>query len=959
MIVGVGASAGGLAAFQELLEGLPAPTGMALVFVQHFKSATGNPLRALLGRHTPLAVVEARDGMPLAEDHLYLAPPGTLVTVRNAVLTVETAWEPAALRRTIDTFLCSLADDQGPRAVGVLLSGNAGDGLRGLEAIKARGGIALVQAERTARFAALPRRAILAGLADRILPPREIARELVKLRARRKASPRPPAGREPATGAEPWEQQEALRRILDRVRSVSRVDFSAYKPSTLRRRIQRRMALYRVERLADYARRLEEDPAEAEALGRDLVINVTRFFRDPEVFETLRTEIFPRILAGKSPDAPLRIWVPGCSTGEEVYSLAIAALETLEQHGAQIPLQLFGTDISDVAIGQARAGIYPEPIAGELSPDRLRRFFVKHGTGYRVAKAIRELCVFARHNVFNDPPFFNLDLISCRNVLIYFGPDLQRKVLPLFHFALNERGFLVLGNSESIGAFAELFVLTHKRHKIYQKKSAPPRLTLDRPPRADDGELLGQAARAEGVPSGFDPLREADRVLLDRYSPPGVVVNSDLTILQFRGRTDHFLQPAPGGASFHLLRMAREGLMIPLHVAIHEAGESGCPVRKKDVLFQGYDETCRVTLEVVPIAGPASLERFFLVLFQEFHPAGASPAGWEAPGELVRPPAGPAERDEIARLREELAATREYLRSVIESQEALTEELRSANEELQSTNEELETAKEELQSSNEELTTFNEELQARNEELARANDDLTNLLRGTDLAVVILDQELRLRRFTPSAEQLFGLAASDLGRPIDELGARLALPGLLPLVQSALTGPGTQEVGVRAGNGRWYKLKAYPYRTLDDKIEGAVLALWTLEGPQPALPQGPPEAPPAEAGRESPVLLVSGGEFRVRTANGGFYRLAGLAPEAVEGRPLFALADGRWDLPPLRAALEGLVSGKSACQNLIFEHDVAGVGRCRVKLDGRLGNGTEGEPVVLITLEALDVAPVR
>jgi len=620
MIVGIGASAGGFEAFKELLEALPAAPGMAFIFIQHLEPTHESMLVNLLGRSTPIPVVEAKDGMPVEIDRVYVVPPNTNLVILNGTLTLQTITETSGRHKTIDFFFRSLAGDQTNRAVGVLLSGTASDGVLGLKAIKAEGGITLVQDEKTAKFSGMPRSAIMAGVADFVLSPADIARELIKLKNHVPRLIKLPA----SVTDEPKfvEENDGLRKILALVWAASHVDFTAYKPSTLRRRIFRRMVLHKLDKLAHYLRYLEHNPGEVKALYQDLVINVTSFFRDPEVFESLKSEIFPRILETKSTNSPFHIWVPGCSTGEEVYSLAICLLETTGENASNVPIQIFGTDISENAVDKARTGTYPESIEADVSPERLRRFFIKVEAGYRVSKPIRDLCIFARQNVFKDPPFSNLDLISCRNVLIYFGQELQKKVLPMFHYALNPNGFLLLGNSESIGAFADLFALAHKRHKIYSKKSVSPRLTLDlaQGDYGAEGQGVITVTHA-GRPKSFDPQKESDRLLLDRYSPPGVLINGDMNILQFRGRTGRFLEPAPGGASFNLLRMAREGLMIPLHTAVHEAIERNTEVKKDDVLFKGNGNSYRVNLQVIPIGNPtASVEKFFLALFQDARP---------------------------------------------------------------------------------------------------------------------------------------------------------------------------------------------------------------------------------------------------------------------------------------------------------------------------------------------------
>ncbi|WP_221066071.1 CheR family methyltransferase [Methylomagnum ishizawai] len=966
LIIGVGASAGGFEAFKELLEALPVPNGLAFLFIQHQDPNHQSMLPTLLGRCTRMRVTEATDGVVLEGDHVYVTPANANVIIMNGTLTLRPIGQIVARHKVIDFCLRSLANDQGSRAVGVLLSGTASDGVLGLKAIKAEGGITLVQEERTAKFDSMPRSAIMAGVADLVLPPAEIARELLNLKNHYPRLTTPPTVFQeeplPLMG-----EKDDLRRILALVWTVSHVDFSAYKQSTLRRRIFRRMVLHKLDKLAHYVRFLEENPSEAKALYQDLVINVTSFFRDPDVFEALKGEILPSILAGKSPNTPLRIWIPGCSTGEEVYSLAITVLEALgDNKQATVHIQLFGTDISEMAVDKARAGIYPDNIEADVSPERLRRFFTKSDSGYQVSKPVRDLCIFARQNVFKDPPFSNLDLISCRNVLIYFGQELQKKVLPMFHYALNPNGFLLLGNSESIGTFADLFALAHKRHKLYSKKSISPRLILDL--ARGDYSMERQsllAPLAEGLPKSFDPQKEADRLLLDRYSPPGVLVNSDLNILQFRGRTGCFLEPAPGGASFNLLRMAREGLMIPLHTAIHEATESGRAARKEDVVFKGNGngDSYRANLEIIPIVSPhISSEKFFLALFQDLRPASEPILRREATEPAPsRPPESPDREHELERLRQELAATKEYLQSVIESQEAFNEELRSANEEilssneeLQSTNEELETAKEELQSANEELTTLNEELQTRNEELAKLNDDLTNLLNSTNIAIVMLDNDLRVRRFTPCAEKMFSLIPTDIGRPFSDINPRISVPDLVPFIHDVLDTLGTKEVEVKDGQGRWYNLRVRPYKTQDNKIDGAVLAVVDIN----ALVQS--ETNLDDTGKALNLteiiinalrepFLVLGDDGRVKTANPSFYETFRTTPDGVQGRSLYTLNNGLWDKPALRLSLQDLAHQGNAFEGCVVEpYDAAPDGQRMVLNGRRLDSHTGAETLILL-----------
>jgi len=605
--------------------------------------------------------------------------------------------------------------------------------------------------------------------------------------------------------------------------------------------------------------------------------------------------------------------VPGCSTGEEVYSLVITVLEYLGENALGAQIQVFGTDISESAIERARAGIYPESIESDLGGDRLRRFFQKRDAGYQIAKPVRDLCVFARQNVFKDPPFSNLDLISCRNVLIYFGPDLQRRVLPMFHYALNPTGYLVLGSSESIGAFADFFSPAHSKHKIFAKRSVPPGTmpTLSRIDGAFDRNALLPQLREEPLRK-FDPQREADRFLLDRYGPPSVLVNEEMNILQFRGRTGDFLEPAPGAATLNLLRMAREGLMVALHTALHDSTLRGLPTRKEVVAYKSPNGVARVDIHVIPIVGPGERrERVFLVLFENVTRDHSEADEAEAPTPAPAPQA--ESDDERLALRQELAATKDYLQSVIESQESFNEELRSANEEilsaneeLQSTNEELETAKEELQSANEELTTLNEELQTRNEALGKANDDLHNLLNSINVAVVILDTELRVRRFTSGAGTLMNLIPTDIGRPFVHINPYIVVPNLVDVLRDVVDKLATHELDVRDGEGHWYSLRIRPYKTLENRIDGALLALIDIDSlkKNAARTRQMAEVEQTIAEVVQAPFAVLDAELRVQRLTPAFSRLIGVGREGALGQPLTTAGGGTLAHPVLRSMLE-------------------------------------------------------
>lgn len=821
-VVGIGASAGGLEAFQELLRHLPSDTGMAFVFIQHLHPEHSSQLAEILGRSTRMIVQEAMDGLKVHPNRLYIISPNTSLRIETGVLRVDPREAPIrGVQLPIDAFFHSLANDQQTCAIGVVLSGSATDGSQGLRSIKAQGGITFAQ-DSTARFDSMPRSAVAVGAVDYVLPPNEIAAELVRL-ARHSYVVLPVDDQTKPSSS----TREVLGKIFSLLQGSHDVDFTHYKPTTVERRIRRRMAIGKFDTLESYLEHLRASDEELHSLYTDILIRVTGFFRDESVFEYLQQKTFPAILEKTGARSQIRIWVPGCSTGEEVYSLAIAMAEVMARSGMERTVQFFGTDISEASVSTARSGIYPDNVASELSEERLRTWFVRIDGHYRVAKAIRDKCIFARQNLAQDAPFSRLDMISCRNVMIYLGATLQSRVMNIFHFALKPDGYLLLGTSESVGRFGELFSVTDRRNKVFQKKPlATPALPAElsvpnagpRTPRAVEEvfprELL---------------FREADRLLLSKFAPAGVVVNDQMEILQFRGRTSPFLEPAPGSASFDLLKMTREGLLADLRSAFRKVRNSDNPVHKEGIpVTTDGGGSILVSLDVLPFSGVGK-DRCFLVLFSEegrVAQKDSRPAGKAAKKKKSQP-----EAREKERLRKELEATREYLQSIVEEQESMNEELRSANEEiqssneeLQSTNEELETAKEELQSTNEELTTVNEELENRNQILDRINNDLYNLFGSIDIPVLILDHDLRIRRFTPSAEKVLNLAPLDVGRVITDVKLHVDLKDLPGIVGEVVETLREIETDVQDRSGRWYSVRVRPYRTTDNRIEGSVLA---------------------------------------------------------------------------------------------------------------------------------------
>jgi len=849
-VVGIGASAGGLEAFRRLLGALPADTGMAYVLVQHLDPRHESILAGLLSEATPMAVAEVKGDVRLEPNRVYVIPPSHDIGIGGGLLKLVPRSGTGGAHMPVDYFLRTLAEAQGDRGIGVILSGTASDGTLGLKSIKAEGGITFAQEPDSAKFDGMPTSAIAAGCVDFVLPPEAIARELTRLGRHPYVAPGESDARRSRAVARSREKDgDGLDRILLLLGRASGADFSAYKKTTLERRIARRMAVNRIDTLGEYARHLESNPGEIEALYQDCLISVTSFFRVPEAFEALSERVLPVLLAERSSELPLRVWVPGCATGEEVYSIAICLLERAEGLASRPGLQIFATDLSEAAIEKARAGTYPESIAQDVSLERLRRFFSKLGDRYRVAKAIREMCVFARHDLARDPPYSRMDLVSCRNVLIYMEPRLQERVIATFHYALSPWGCLMLGPSEGIDRSTTLFAPLDEKHRIYSRKATavPPRFRLT--PAAARGEPAKPAQVTPRAAARSEVPREADRLLLARYAPPGVLVDEALNVLEFRGDTHPFLEHTHGQASLNLFRMARKGLLLELRQAVQEARSKGAASRKAGLAVRYRGQLRRVTVEVTPIKGPAARERCLLVLFEE---AAAVPgkAGLRRTSSARSRTADPRE---IERLGQKLAETVQYLHTIVQEHEAALEELQSANEEalssneeLQSVNEELQTAKEEVQSANEELATLNQELQDRNAQLAHANETLKRrgweIQRALDYAnaivatvrepLLILDGELRVEKANRAYYETFGVRPEQtMGRLLYELGdGHWDLPGLRRALTEALPGDGSfedleVEVDVPGSGPRTVALNARHLRYEDGGKERILLAI--------------------------------------------------------------------------------------------------------------------------------------
>ena len=836
-VVGIGASAGGLSAFQTFFTAMPptSESGMAFVLVQHLAPDHTSMLAELIQRHTTMNVLQVEDGVQIQPNSVYIIPPAHDMALINGTLQLLEPGEPHGKRLPIDFFFNSLAQDQKDHAIGIILSGTGCDGTQGLKAIKEAGGMVIVQSPETAEYDGMPSCAIATELADYILPPAEMPKQLIGYTAHM-------VGKltrlEFSSSAK---SQSALNKIFVLLRSQTGHDFSQYKPTTIQRRIQRRMALHQIENIDEYEKYLQEFPSEIEALFHDLLIGVTSFFRDPDVFSALKKHVLPTLFKREDSDRIIRIWSVGCSSGEEAYSIAILLKEYMTEMSLDFTVQIFATDIDAQAIASARRGVYPGSIEESVSKERLSRFFTMEGNGnYRIHKIIRDMLIFSEQNIIKDPSFSKLDLISCRNLLIYLNLELQKQVIPLFHYSLNPGGFLLLGSSESIGEFSDLFDVLDPKSKIYQSK-----LNLDSALHRDLIQKVSVTTRFNSFPTATNKglstekltLRALmEQLLLQKAGLSAALVNKQADILYLHGRTGMYLElPAGETGPLNILNMAHEGLHRDLTNAFHKAIETKktvyCPFLKISRNTQVF--TINLTVQPVPseVFNPTNTP-LYLVIFETVPETALKTVDRLEKATVDNSTNQPDDPTRIAILEKELYEQKVFLqisnhKLEISNEElkSFNEEMQSLNEELQSTNEELETSKEELQSVNEELSTVNTELQAKVVDLSRANNDMNNLLAGTDIGTVFVDHKLNVMRFTPSITEIINLIKGDIGRPLSHIVSNLInYSDLIPDIQSVLDTLIRKKVEVQTQNGNWYSMRIQPYRTLENVIEGAVIS---------------------------------------------------------------------------------------------------------------------------------------
>jgi PAS domain S-box-containing protein len=933
-VVGIGASAGGLEAMTEFITAMPPDSGMAFVFVQHLPPERESMIADILSHKTRMRVRQVEEGMHLEPDHVYVIRPGHVLTLRDGRFHLGEQLGRRAANRPVDDFFKSLAEEQRERAICVILSGMGSNGSAGAQAVKAVGGLSVAQDPDTAQFPSMPRHLIDQGYADFILKPSDMPEVLLQYAGH-------PYSRESRRGAAEQVKRDEnhIREVLAILRTRTRQDFTGYKKPTVRRRIQRRMGLTRLTDMGDYARLLRQSPSEVQSLADDLLIHVTGFFRDREAWDAMRNRVIAPLVARREPESEVRAWVTACSSGEEAYTLAMLLVEEAERAGKPLGIKVFATDTADRPLHHARAGIYPGGIESEIEPERLEKFFEKEDGVYRIKQYLRECVVFAPQNVLADPPFSRLDIVSCRNLLIYLEPDVQHRVLSLLHFGLREGGALFLGSSETVGGAEELYELVDKRARIYRRVGPTRHGRVEFPvPHAIRG--------AAGAGGGAEPTADArdrpvggrpsiamltQRTLLEQHVRAAVTVDRDFRVLYFHGNTRPFLEQPPGEPTRDLMLLAREALRGSVRVAVHRCAADQAAVTVPDGWVEvAPGRAARVAVTASPIVTDnPTLPDYFVISFDQFDELGVGGSrGADGDGDA---------EGELRRVQDELQTTIEELQTSNEELKASNEEITSINEELQSSNEELETSKEEMQSLNEELTTVNAQLQAKMEELQNASDDLSALLHSTSIPVLFLDTAMRIRKFTPSSRDMIELLPGDVGRPLSDLRLKVEDPGLEADARSVLDRLVPVERDVSTADGRHFVRRVLPYRTADNRIAGIVVTFVDVTARHNAERESVQAREFAEKIVETlhEPLLVLTPDLTVRSANPAFYRDFKVTADATIGRRIYDLGNGQWDIPALRTALEGVLPTDKAFNDYEVRHEFQGLGRRVMLLNGR------------------------
>ncbi|MGR8997608.1 MAG: CheR family methyltransferase [Gammaproteobacteria bacterium] len=949
-VVGIGASAGGLEALQIFFSNLSSHTGFAFIVVTHQQPGHVSLLPDLLNHFTDMPVLSAEDGMLLKKDHVFVCPPGKNLALLNSRLHLMDSPKHDSMHLPIDYFLRSLAEDVKEMGIGIILSGTGTDGTLGLKAIKGVSGMTMVQEPKTAKFDGMPSSAIAMGDVDFVLPADKMGEQLIQY------SKGPYFKCIHTDQQEDLVASESIQKIFILLRNRTGNDLSAYKPTTIKRRIARRMNIHQIKNSNNYVQFLQENPIELDKLFKELLINVTNFFRDAPAFEMLSELALPKLLGNKPDNHELRVWVPGCSSGEEPYSIAILLKEFMEKTGKIFRFQVFATDLDQSAINRAREGIYPSGIAADVSARRLERFFKQEDNQYHIGKEIRERVIFATQNLIQDPPFTHMDLISCRNLLIYLSADLQKEIFPQFHYALNSNGILFLGTSESIGNFDDLFSTLDKKWKIYQRKDTPVSFPVSKLSLLPASVRETPKTSLKSLSSKFQAgniARQIEQLLLDRYAPVSVIINEHGKIVYIHGRTGKYLEPTAGQPSWNIIEMAREGLRLPLVSALRLASKKGeSEVISNGLRIKTNGDFESIDLKLEKIIDPESLRDLFLITF---HPQ-FNDGKIQLPDNTGKTSIVIDKVNEKEQLEQELFFTKESLRATIEELETSNEELKSTNEELQSTNEELqssneelETAKEEMQSLNEELNTVNSELQNKLESLSETNDDMQNLLNSTDIAIIFLDCDLKIKRFTRQAKNIIKLIDSDLGRPIEDLVSTLKYDHLIDDAKSVLQTLVYKDTEVQTVTNDWYLLRILPYRTSENMIDGLVISFVDINRLKKAEQMSQAAClTTAIINTVRQPLLVLDEKLRIITANPAFDQAFNVQNESLAGQSLFAINQSAWDSAQLRKHLTETLSSHIAFDEYYYDAEFPGIGKKRLLINGRMLKQSPGSSILIL-----------
>jgi chemotaxis methyl-accepting protein methylase/signal transduction histidine kinase len=944
-VVGIGTSAGGLESLKEFFAAMPADSGMAFVVIQHLDPTHVSYMADLLAKYTEMKVLQAEDGTMIEADTVYTIPPNKFLMIRKGMLHLTEPVKNDGVRMPIDFLFRSLAEDQHEKAICMIFSGSGSDGTIGLREVRGAGGMTIVQEPETAQFDAMLRSAIATGMVDFVLPLREIPGTILRYARQSYMDARDGTDRE--------QKLNDVDAILKLLSAQTRTDFAPYKKNTVLRRIERRMGLRHIPLISDYVRFLQENPEEVRQLSKDLLINVSSFFRDAEAFEELRHKAIAPLVREKENSSPLRVWVPGCATGEEAYSIAILLLEELSAAGKNCAIQLFASDVDGDCVKFAREGVYPQTIAADVSEERLKRFFTKQDSRYQVSKQVRELVIFSVQNLISEAPFSKLDLISCRNVLIYIEPNVQRRIISLLAFALSPGGYLFLGKSDGMAAQTGLFTTISQKRRLYRRDGAAQASPADSP-------FLFEARRAAPVVQKWQTLGRTNlselnqQVLLKYFDASVVLIDEKGNILNFYGPTRKYLEHPTGEPSLNLLNMVENRISAKFRLALRKAAEESEPVTMERVQFGEGDSGSSANVTVMPILSHTRGDRLLAVIFEEASGVPDSPN--RVPGKKIGEDESLVAQleSELKVLKAEFQATIDEYESSAEELKAANEEILSINEELQSTNEELETSKEEIQAINEELNTVNSELNSKVDELTEVNNDLVNFLNSSEIGTIFLDNQFRIKRFTPSAGRLMNLISSDLGRPVSHMAHKFVGLDLVADAERVLASLSTIEKEIQSSDGQWYAMHCLPYRTLDNRIDGVIFTfadVTRLKRSEESMQEARNYAQDIVETVSMPLVVLDGG-LRVVSANRTFYQTFRVEPQDTKNRSIYELGSQQWDIAPLRQLLEDIVLKETPFNDFEVDLDFPGIGRRTMLLNARrISRGSDRTQLILLAIE--------